>query len=62
MNLIHSVCLSSCSLCDRVINKGYVSWRDPKTGSWYIDILDRVLEENAHAIDLARMLTMVSFF
>ncbi|CAG01765.1 unnamed protein product, partial [Tetraodon nigroviridis] len=38
---------------------GYVSWRDPKAGSWYVETLDRVLEENAALHDLVVMLTMV---
>ncbi|XP_061701122.1 caspase-9 isoform X2 [Syngnathoides biaculeatus] len=39
---------------------GYVSWRDTKSGSWYIETLDRILEENAATDDLVRMLTMVN--
>lgn len=40
---------------------GFVSWRDPKSGSWYVETLDRVLEENADTDDLVTMLMMVSF-
>nr|CCW28913.1 Caspase 9 [Channa striata] len=39
---------------------GYVSWRDPQSGSWYVETLDRILEENAAVHDLATMLTMVN--
>ncbi|XP_066526350.1 caspase-9 [Hoplias malabaricus] len=39
---------------------GYVSWRDTKAGSWYVEILDRVLEENAASDDLTTMLLMVN--
>ncbi|XP_001377659.3 caspase-9 [Monodelphis domestica] len=39
---------------------GFVSWRDPKSGSWYIETLDRVLEEWADREDLLHMLLMVS--
>uniref|UniRef100_A0A3Q2XLY3 Caspase 9, apoptosis-related cysteine peptidase n=1 Tax=Hippocampus comes TaxID=109280 RepID=A0A3Q2XLY3_HIPCM len=39
---------------------GYVSWRDPQSGSWYIETLDRILEENAATEDLVTMLMMVS--
>ncbi|XP_061830727.1 caspase-9 isoform X1 [Nerophis lumbriciformis] len=39
---------------------GYVSWRDTQSGSWYIETLDRILEENAAAHDLGTMLTMVN--
>ncbi|XP_077400800.1 caspase-9 isoform X2 [Vanacampus margaritifer] len=39
---------------------GYVSWRDTQSGSWYIETLDRILEENAATDDLARMLVMVN--
>ncbi|KPP76121.1 caspase-9-like [Scleropages formosus] len=39
---------------------GYVSWRGTQTGSWYIEILDRVLEENAATVDLVNMLMMVN--
>lgn len=39
---------------------GYVSWRDPRLGSWYVETLDRVLAENAAHDDLATMLLMVN--
>ncbi|KAM9344429.1 caspase-9 [Pholidichthys leucotaenia] len=39
---------------------GYVSWRDTQSGSWYVEILDRILEENAATEDLATMLMMVN--
>lgn len=39
---------------------GYVSWRDTQSGSWYVEILDRVLEENAPTDDLVTMLMMVN--
>ncbi|XP_044524618.1 caspase-9 [Gracilinanus agilis] len=39
---------------------GFVSWRDPKSGSWYIETLDRVLEEWADREDLLHILLMVS--
>ncbi|KAG1961606.1 caspase-9 [Pimephales promelas] len=39
---------------------GYVSWRDTEAGSWYVDNLDLVLEENAASDDLVTMLMMVN--
>ncbi|MEQ2166266.1 hypothetical protein GOODEAATRI_026095 [Goodea atripinnis] len=39
---------------------GYVSWRDTRAGSWYVETLDRILEENAATDDLVTMLMMVS--
>ncbi|XP_074162299.1 LOW QUALITY PROTEIN: caspase-9 [Sminthopsis crassicaudata] len=39
---------------------GFVSWRDKKSGSWYIETLDRVLEEWAATEDLLSILLMVS--
>ncbi|XP_031421703.1 caspase-9 [Clupea harengus] len=39
---------------------GYVSWRDTKSGSWYVETLDRVLELNAATDDLVTMLMMVN--
>lgn len=39
---------------------GYVSWRDTQAGSWYVENLDRVLEENAGMDDLVTMLMMVN--
>ncbi|XP_040922159.1 caspase-9 [Toxotes jaculatrix] len=39
---------------------GYVSWRDPQSGSWYVETMDRILEENAATHDLATMLVMVN--
>ncbi|KAM6928567.1 caspase-9 isoform 2-T2 [Lycodopsis pacificus] len=39
---------------------GYVSWRDPQAGSWYVEILNSILEENAATDDLATMLMMVN--
>lgn len=41
---------------------GYVSWRDTQLGSWYVETLDHILEENAANDDLVTMLMMVSFF
>eukprot|EP00064_Thunnus_orientalis_P013457 superscaffoldBa00002192_g13496 len=37
---------------------GYVSWRDTQSGSWYVETLDRILEENAATDDLGTMLMM----
>ncbi|KAM6981936.1 caspase-9 isoform 2-T2 [Tautogolabrus adspersus] len=39
---------------------GYVSWRDTQSGSWYVEVLDRILEENAATEDLVTMLMMVN--
>ncbi|CAL8325840.1 unnamed protein product [Merluccius merluccius] len=39
---------------------GFVSWRDPLSGSWYVEILDRILGENAVIDDLVTMLMMVN--
>ncbi|XP_048872630.1 receptor-interacting serine/threonine-protein kinase 4-like [Brienomyrus brachyistius] len=39
---------------------GYVSWRDKKKGSWYVETLDQILEEHAATCDLVTMLTMVN--
>ncbi|KAG7520153.1 caspase-9 [Solea senegalensis] len=39
---------------------GYVSWRDTQSGSWYVETLDRILEENAATDDLVTMLMMVN--
>ncbi|XP_053172995.1 caspase-9 [Scomber japonicus] len=39
---------------------GYVSWRDTQAGSWYVETLDRILEENATTDDLVTMLMMVN--
>lgn len=38
---------------------GYVSWRDTQAGSWYVETLDRILEENPDT-DLVTMLMMVN--
>uniref|UniRef100_A0A673ZI73 Caspase 9, apoptosis-related cysteine peptidase n=1 Tax=Salmo trutta TaxID=8032 RepID=A0A673ZI73_SALTR len=39
---------------------GYVSWRDTQAGSWYVETLDNILEDNAAANDLVTMLMMVN--
>ncbi|XP_075882237.1 caspase-9 [Nelusetta ayraudi] len=39
---------------------GYVSWRDTQSGSWYVETLDSILEENAATDDLVTMLMMVN--
>ncbi|XP_029995818.1 caspase-9 [Sphaeramia orbicularis] len=39
---------------------GYVSWRDTQSGSWYVETLDRILEESASINDLVTMLMMVN--
>ncbi|XP_040049287.2 caspase-9 [Gasterosteus aculeatus] len=39
---------------------GYVSWRNTQSGSWYVETLDQVLEQNAATDDLVTMLMMVN--
>ncbi|KAM3617842.1 uncharacterized protein V6R79_011848 [Siganus canaliculatus] len=39
---------------------GYVSWRDTQSGSWYVETLDRILEENAATDNLVQMLMLVN--
>ncbi|XP_008820890.1 caspase-9 [Nannospalax galili] len=39
---------------------GFVSWRDKKSGSWYIETLDRVLEQWADSEDLQSLLLRVA--
>ncbi|KAG8505634.1 Caspase-9, partial [Galemys pyrenaicus] len=39
---------------------GFVSWRDKTSGSWYVETLDRVLEQWAHADDLQTLLLRVA--
>ncbi|XP_028264730.1 caspase-9 [Parambassis ranga] len=39
---------------------GYVSWRDTQSGSWYVETLDHILEENSVTDDLVTMLMMVN--
>lgn len=39
---------------------GYVSWRETQSGSWYVQTLDCILEENAATVDLVNMLMMVN--
>ncbi|XP_069466560.1 caspase-9 isoform X2 [Ambystoma mexicanum] len=39
---------------------GFVSWRDHKVGTWYIETLDRILADNAATDDLQNILVMVS--
>lgn len=50
--------------CDILVSystfPGFVSFRDIHSGSWYVGILDRILEENAVTNDLVTMLMMVN--
>uniref|UniRef100_A0A2K5VNW8 Caspase-9 n=1 Tax=Macaca fascicularis TaxID=9541 RepID=A0A2K5VNW8_MACFA len=39
---------------------GFVSLRDPKSGSWYIETLDNIFEQWAHSEDLQSLLLRVS--
>ncbi|XP_040183069.1 caspase-9 [Rana temporaria] len=39
---------------------GYVSWRDKKSGTWYVETLDEVLETYATSLDLQTLLVMVA--
>ncbi|XP_011475124.1 caspase-9 isoform X1 [Oryzias latipes] len=39
---------------------GYVSWRATVSGSWYVEVLDNILEEHAATLDLTTMLTLVN--
>nr|XP_010955803.1 PREDICTED: caspase-9 [Camelus bactrianus] len=39
---------------------GFVSWRDTKSGSWYIETLDSVFEQWAHCEDLQTLLLRVA--
>ncbi|NXL10785.1 CASP9 protein, partial [Mesembrinibis cayennensis] len=38
---------------------GFVSWREASSGSWYVNMLDSVLEQYAHSEDLLNMLVRV---
>lgn len=38
---------------------GFVSWRDTKSGSWYIETLDSIFEQWAHCEDLQTLLLRV---
>ncbi|XP_028044516.1 caspase-1 isoform X2 [Monomorium pharaonis] len=40
--------------------KGYLSWRDPKKGTWYIQSLCDILDVHAKDHDLMTMLTMTA--
>lgn len=39
---------------------GHVSYRDTENGTWFIESLCRVLNENKHEMDLFQMLTLVN--
>ena len=39
---------------------GYYSWRNSGNGSWFIQSLTKVFEENAERMDILRMLTRVN--
>lgn len=39
---------------------GYYSWRNSINGSWFIQSLSKVFEENAERMDILRMLTRVN--
>ncbi|XP_066190474.1 caspase-9 isoform X2 [Sylvia atricapilla] len=39
---------------------GFVSWREKSSGSWYVEMLDSVLEQYAHSEDLLNMLVRVA--
>ncbi|KFO59619.1 Caspase-9, partial [Corvus brachyrhynchos] len=39
---------------------GFVSWREKSSGSWYVEMLDSVLEQYAHSEDLLGMLVRVA--
>ena len=39
---------------------GYYSWRNSVNGSWFIQSLTKVFEENAERMDILRMLTRVN--
>ncbi|NXA79187.1 CASP9 protein, partial [Thryothorus ludovicianus] len=41
---------------------GFVSWREKLSGSWYVEMLDSVLEQYAHSEDLLNMLVRVNVF
>lgn len=44
----------------RFLVSGFVSWRDKLSGSWYVENLDRVLEEYAGSEDLQYVLLRVN--
>ncbi|KYO24527.1 caspase-9 [Alligator mississippiensis] len=39
---------------------GFVSWRDRKSGSWFVETLDRILEQYADSEDLQKLLLRVA--
>ena len=57
---LHTQFLPSHSLPSDCVNTGYVSWRDTESGSWYVETLNQILEDNADTDDLVTMLMMVS--
>lgn len=42
------------------MSEGFVSWREKSSGSWYVEMLDSVLEQYAHSEDLLSMLLRVN--
>ena len=41
--------------------KGYISFRDPAVGSWYMQILVKVFREHADEMDIIQMLARVNY-
>ena len=52
------------SLCDMLIGfptqKGFIAYRKPEIGSWYMNAIVQVFSKNAHDTDICAMLNMVN--
>ena len=52
------------SLCDMLIGfptqKGFIAYRKPEIGSWYMNAIVQVFSKHAHDTDLCAMLNMVN--
>lgn len=46
----------------KLFSQGYVSWRNPKSGSWFGTALSQALMKHSHDKELHHLLTLVRLF
>lgn len=62
-NTINEGSTNIATFCDMIVCyatvSGYNAFRDPEEGSWYVQILCKVLSEDAHDLDFESLLKII---
>ncbi|OWK07962.1 hypothetical protein Celaphus_00008700, partial [Cervus elaphus hippelaphus] len=50
----------SCAKMQDLLKKGYYSWRNPGSGSWFVQALCSILNEHGKSLEILQILTRVN--